>query len=49
MLETLPHPALEDTDAPAEFTPEWHRQQDREERAWLDDYARLRRLLPHAA
>ena len=27
------------------YPPEWHRQQETEERAWLDDYARLR-LLP---
>jgi hypothetical protein len=48
MLDTLPYLALEDTDAPAEFTPEWHRQQDREERAWLDDYARAHHLVTTA-
>jgi hypothetical protein len=45
MLDTLSRLALEDTDAPAEFTPEWHRQQDREERAWLDDFARAQHLV----
>jgi hypothetical protein len=48
MLDTLSRLALEDTDAPAEFTPEWHRQQDREERAWLDDYARAQHLVTAA-
>jgi hypothetical protein len=48
MLDTLSRLALEDTDAPAEFTPEWHRQQDREERAWLDDYARAHHLVTAA-
>lgn len=47
MLETPTRPALEDTE-PAEYTPEWHRQQDREERAWLDDYARTQHLVTAA-
>lgn len=49
MSDTLTRLAPEATTAPAEFTPDWHRQQEREERAWLDEYARLRRQLPHAA
>ncbi|MFD1278048.1 hypothetical protein [Streptomyces kaempferi] len=48
MLDTLTRLALENTDAPAEFTPDWHRQQEREERAWLDDYARARNLVTAA-
>jgi hypothetical protein len=48
MLETLSCLALEDTEAPAEFTPDWHRQQAREERAWLDDYARAQQLVTAA-
>lgn len=48
MLEALPRPTA-DAEPAAKFTPEWHQQQEAEERAWLDDYARLRRLLPFAA
>jgi len=48
MLEALTRPGLEDADAPAEFTPEWHQQQEREERAWLDDYARAQHLITAA-
>jgi hypothetical protein len=49
MLEPTLCPAPEDTAAAAEFTEDWHRQQEREERAWLDDYAKLRRILPYTA
>lgn len=48
MLDTLSRLTLKDTTAPAEFTPEWHWQQDREERAWLDDFARAQHLVTAA-
>ena len=28
------------------YNAEWHRQQEAKERAWLDNYARVRRMLP---
>lgn len=27
------------------YSPEWHREQEQEERAWLDDYTRIRNRL----
>ena len=48
MLEPTLCPATEATTAPAEFTEGWHRQQERDERAWLDDYARARNLVTAA-
>jgi hypothetical protein len=33
---------------PAEFTEEWHRQQERLERAWLDNFARAQQLVTAA-
>jgi hypothetical protein len=48
MLDPLSCPAPEDTEPPAEFTPEWHRQQDHLERAWLDAHARAQRLVTAA-
>lgn len=29
---------------PTEFSPKWHRQQEADERAWLDQYARNPRI-----
>ncbi|WP_329376210.1 hypothetical protein [Streptomyces sp. NBC_01483] len=40
MLEPTLCPTPEDTAAAAEFTEDWHRQQEREERAWLDQWVR---------
>jgi hypothetical protein len=48
MLDTLSRLALEDTETPAEFTPEWHQQQERLERAWLDAHARAQQLVTAA-
>jgi hypothetical protein len=48
MVATATRPDTQpDTIPGLAYPPEWHRQQELEERAWLDDYARLR-LLPVA-
>lgn len=49
MAHTAPCPDTQHDHLPGlAYSPEWHREQDAEERAWLDDYARAQTFVTAA-